>query len=95
MTATEERQIGERLRALGSEARITFRERAVEFAIDKVAVLFDCLEGPELRDRVVRLVSEIETEGRADAFLLSMMFGVFGVQKDDRLIADLLDRVAR
>lgn len=77
------------------EARLATTERALEVAFAAVGSLWDALDGVELRDSVVRLVSALERECRNKALLAADILEAFGVPADDAKRTDLVARAMR
>ena len=84
----------EKLREYGDELRVIVHERALEDALRGVGMIFDALEGDELRDAVVRLIAELEQEVRSAKLLTAIILGSLGVPTDDETIRSLIDRAA-
>jgi hypothetical protein len=83
------------LSAAASELKIVLRERALELALARAAQIFDNLEGAELRDWVVRFLSESENEARQKSLFAATLLMSFGVPADDAVVTELYDRATR
>jgi hypothetical protein len=93
--AAREAQWLSALQEIADDLKLVVRERSLEVAMDAASQVFDRLEGVELRDAFVRLLSEIESEAREKALLVATLLMSVGLPASDPMTLEMYNRATR